>query len=97
MPDNSDPQRLYDPETMDFALKAGSAAIDAGTVLPTINDGYKGRAPDLGAYELGSTPPVYGPRVWPVGAQQIERLGFRSWLGPPRKGSTLSTQQGAAQ
>jgi hypothetical protein len=62
IPDKNDPQRLYKPEDFDFRLKAGSAAIDAGMVLPTITDGFAGRAPDLGAYELGSTVPHYGPR-----------------------------------
>jgi hypothetical protein len=32
---------------------AGSAAIDAGIVLEKITDGYRGKAPDLGAYEFG--------------------------------------------
>jgi len=43
-------------------LKAGSAAIDAGEVLPGFNDGFAGKAPDLGAYEFGSSLPVYGIR-----------------------------------
>jgi hypothetical protein len=46
----------------DFALAPGSAAVDAGAVLPNINDGFTGRAPDLGALELGVAVPVYGPR-----------------------------------
>jgi len=46
----------------DLRLKAGSAAIDAGEVLPGINDGFSGKAPDLGAYELGAELPHYGPR-----------------------------------
>jgi hypothetical protein len=91
MADESDPQRLYNPEDMDFRLKPGTAAIDAGVALPTINDGYKGRAPDLGAYELGQAPPDYGPRVWPVGAGPMDNIGFRSWNGPPRKGVRLIT------
>lgn len=62
IPDKSDPQRLYKPEEFDFRLKPGSAAVDAGTVLPTINDDYQGKAPDLGAYELGKPVPHYGPR-----------------------------------
>ena len=62
MPDRADPQRLYHPEDLDFGLSPGSAAIDAGVALPTINDGYTGRAPDLGAYELGAPPRHYGPR-----------------------------------
>jgi hypothetical protein len=31
---------------------AGSAAIDAGIAIPGITDGFKGKAPDLGAYEF---------------------------------------------
>ena len=62
-PDFSDPTRPVDPERMDLRLRADSAAIDAGIELPGINDGYPGRAPDLGAYELGVDPPHYGPRA----------------------------------
>jgi hypothetical protein len=32
---------------------AGSAAIDAGIVIEGITDGFRGQAPDLGAYEFG--------------------------------------------
>jgi hypothetical protein len=46
----------------DLRLKPGSAAVDVGQVLPNINDGYAGKAPDLGAYEVGAALPVYGPR-----------------------------------
>lgn len=38
-----------------FRLKKGSPAIDAGLIIPGTTDGYKGKAPDLGAYES-----VYG-------------------------------------
>jgi hypothetical protein len=62
MPDKSDPQKLYNPADFDFRLKPGSAAVDAGMLLPTINDDYEGKAPDLGAYELGRPLPHYGPR-----------------------------------
>ncbi|HEY5411948.1 MAG TPA: hypothetical protein VIJ94_14595 [Caulobacteraceae bacterium] len=68
LPDRSDPQRLYRPAELDFRLRPGSAAIDRGVPLPTINDGYTGKAPDLGAYELGALPPHYGPRDWPTGS-----------------------------
>ena len=63
MPDLEDPTRLYDPEEIDLRLRRGSRAIDAGIVLPNINDGYDGRAPDLGAYEYGQDMPHYGPRT----------------------------------
>ena len=55
-------QRLYKAADLDFRLKSGSAAIDRGVELPNITDGFTGRAPDLGALELGKPLPVYGPR-----------------------------------
>ena len=55
-------QKLYKAEDFDFSLKPGSAAIDRGVNLPNVTDGYAGQAPDLGALELGQTPPHYGPR-----------------------------------
>ena len=62
MPDLNDPGRLYDTEEVDLRLRRGADAIDAGAVLPNINDGFTGRAPDLGAYEYGKDMPHYGPR-----------------------------------
>ena len=61
-PVKGDPTRIYRPEDYDFSLAAGSEAIDAGTVLPGITDGYTGNAPDLGALEFGRPDPAYGPR-----------------------------------
>ena len=55
-------QRLYEAKDFDFRLKAGSMAIDKGVELPTITDGFSGKAPDLGALEFGQAIPVYGPR-----------------------------------
>ena len=60
-PDIKDPQRIYDGASLDFGLRKRSAAIDAGTVLPNITDGFGGKAPDLGAIEYGSSAPHYGP------------------------------------
>ena len=62
LPALDDPTKLYDPEVVDLRLQQSSDAIDAGVVLPNINDGYNGRAPDLGAYEFGQDMPHYGPR-----------------------------------
>jgi hypothetical protein len=47
---------------LDARLKADTNALDAGTPLPNINDGWLGAAPDLGAIERGSTTPMYGVR-----------------------------------
>jgi hypothetical protein len=55
-------QRLYRAEDIDVRLKPGSAAVDHGTELPNITDGFAGRAPDLGAVEQGQALPIYGPR-----------------------------------
>jgi hypothetical protein len=43
-------------------LKEGAGAIDAGEPTPGMNDGFAGKAPDLGAHEAGAEPPHYGPR-----------------------------------
>lgn len=61
-PDSSKPGRPYEAIDLSFRLKAGSKAVDAGARLPNVNDGFSGKAPDLGAIELGATEPVYGPR-----------------------------------
>jgi hypothetical protein len=58
---------LFDPAKLDLRLSPGCAAIDAGEVLPGFNDGYAGKGPDLGAYELGSALPHYGIRPEAMG------------------------------
>ena len=55
-------QKLYDARDLDFRLRPDSAAVDRGTPLATVTDGFEGRAPDLGALELGALMPFYGPR-----------------------------------
>lgn len=55
-------QRVHPATVADFRLKAGSAAVDRGVALPNINDGFTGKAPDLGALEFGKAAPHYGPR-----------------------------------
>jgi hypothetical protein len=55
-------QRLYNFKDYDFRLKPGAAAIDKGVAIPNVNDGFAGRAPDLGALEAGQPIPTYGPR-----------------------------------
>ena len=57
-----DPRTLYRPADFDFRLRPGAVAVDAGIVLPGMNDGFTGRAPDLGAYERNLPLPKYGPR-----------------------------------
>jgi len=58
---------LYDLTTsaLDFRLRHGSAAVDRGTIIPNVTDGFTGAAPDLGALEIGAAIPQYGPRYNP--------------------------------
>ena len=56
-------KQIVDPSAVDLRLRPGSKAVDAGTPLPGINDGFIGKAPDLGCYELGRPVPHYGPRM----------------------------------
>jgi hypothetical protein len=55
-------QRLYRADEFDFGLRPGSVAVDRGLALPTVTDRFAGRAPDLGALEVGQPVPHYGPR-----------------------------------
>jgi hypothetical protein len=61
-PEAGKPHAIYEARDLNFALKPGGKAIDAGVPLPGINDGHTGRAPDLGAHEFGKPLPHYGPR-----------------------------------
>lgn len=56
---------IYDARDLNFALRPGGQAVDAGVRLPNINDEFSGAAPDLGALEVGRPAPVYGPRTQP--------------------------------
>jgi hypothetical protein len=61
-PDSANVGKPYEAADLDFRLAPGSKAVDAGVPIPNVNDGFTGRAPDLGAYEVGQPVPVYGPR-----------------------------------
>lgn len=58
----ANPDTQFENSIVDLRLKKDSAAIDAGEPLPGFNDGFTGKAPDLGAFEFGSELPHYGPR-----------------------------------
>ncbi|MEO5600473.1 MAG: hypothetical protein ABIR06_06065 [Cyclobacteriaceae bacterium] len=62
MPDPAKPGHIYAIKNYDFRLKPSTKAIDAGIYLPNINEGYGGKAPDLGALESGQERKEYGPR-----------------------------------
>jgi len=57
-----DPKRRFEVRVNDLRPAPGSGVVDRGVVLPNINDGFAGKAPDVGAYEVGQPMPHYGPR-----------------------------------
>ena len=61
-PDPAGRHAVYHAMDLNFRLKPTGKAVDAGVPIPTVNDGFDGRAPDLGALEVGKPEPKYGPR-----------------------------------
>lgn len=61
LPPATSPQYLADGPL----LSSSSPAIDAGTVISGITDGYVGSAPDMGAFEFGG-------RGWAAGCSMLE-------------------------
>ncbi|MCK4992399.1 MAG: hypothetical protein KAS29_18000, partial [Bacteroidales bacterium] len=57
-PDPVFPER----QPQDLRIAPGSTAADVALLLPNINDDFTGKAPDMGAYEIGKPLPHYGPR-----------------------------------
>jgi hypothetical protein len=78
------PDHEYAAHSLDFRLRATADAMDKGLVLPNLNDGYKGKAPDLGALEAGDDLPLYGlwtaPRPIVEGTMKQFRAGRFSVL-----------------
>ena len=60
--DVDDFTKIYGAGDVDVSLRPASPARNAGCILPNVNDGFTGTAPDLGALESGQAVPVYGPR-----------------------------------
>lgn len=61
-PDHTKRYAVYHAMDLNFTLKPNSKAVDAGVVIPAVNEEFAGRAPDLGALEAGQPAPHYGPR-----------------------------------
>ncbi|MFT3767940.1 MAG: chondroitinase-B domain-containing protein [Minicystis sp.] len=73
----------------DVTLKPASAAVDKGVLLPGVNDDFQGKAPDLGAIEVGCAAPIYGVR--PEGMDETNMA-----LGCAGSGGTGGTGTGGA-
>jgi hypothetical protein len=54
--------KIYKAKDLDFQLLPSSPAVDVGCLLSNVNDDFAGKAPDLGALEVGQPVPIYGPR-----------------------------------
>jgi hypothetical protein len=64
----------------DVTLASGDPALDRAEVLANINDHFIGAGPDVGALELGCSPPIYGPR--PAGIDESNQtFGCTTGLG----------------
>ena len=61
-PDPSQRHAVYHAMDLNFRLTPHSRPVDAGVVIPTVNDDFVGKAPDLGALEVGKRAPQYGPK-----------------------------------
>ena len=44
---------------LNFKLDPNGKAVDAGANIPNVNDYFSGKAPDLGALEVGSSAVIY--------------------------------------
>ena len=55
-------ENLVERNAIDLNGTFTVSLVDGGEPLPTVNDGFAGAAPDLGALESGQPEPHYGPR-----------------------------------
>lgn len=58
------PKYNSDNRSEEFALDPKSPGVDAGVRIPNFNDRYTGRGPDIGAFELNSSPLDFGTDVY---------------------------------
>lgn len=58
-----------------YQLRPDSPGFDAGQWLPGFNDGFTGRAPDIGAHEAGTPDILFGVRNWKPASKAARRAG----------------------
>ena len=66
------PGPVYHAVDLNFKLNPKGKAVDAGVFIRNVNDDFNGKAPDLGAIEVGKTAPIYGAR-WLDQGQEFYR------------------------
>ncbi len=47
-----------------YQLRPGSPGFNVGTRIPTVNDDFRGKAPDIGAHEAGSPRMEFGVQAY---------------------------------
>ena len=88
---------LVAPTNLDFRPKPGSPLINAGREIPGFTDGFKGKAPDVGAYEFGGEhwKPGHCNGVWVVaGESGMLKIALTM---PPLRPVVLQVQPGGAR
>ncbi|MFN7976420.1 MAG: PKD domain-containing protein, partial [Acidobacteriota bacterium] len=99
----SAPPQFQNPAAGDYTLAAGSPAIDRGTPIPGIDDGFVGTAPDLGAFERGSGAPnadftgtpLVGAAPLAVQLTDASSGAITTWAWTFGDGATSATQSPA--
>jgi len=56
------PGPVYHAVDLNFELNPQGKAVDAGVLIPNVNENFNGKAPDLGALEVGGPEVIYGAR-----------------------------------
>lgn len=74
-----------------FAQNSSSTGYDAGKVLPNINDGFAGEAPDIGAHEDGAPRILYG-----INANIVVPPSAATTVSSTTKTSTTATTKGSS-
>ena len=90
--------KLVDPARFDFRPRDDSPLVDAGTPVEGFTEGYKGKAPDVGAYEHGAERwvPGYRNAVWVLSGGSGGRRQIRLLLAmPPLEAVKLRVRGGA--
>lgn len=80
---------FVDADARDFRQAPGSIGIDAGTILPGVNDGFAGQAPDLGLFESDQSDPVF-PRREHSFSVLPQRIEFDFLLSDPTSAATFT-------
>jgi len=92
----SAPPQFVDAEQGNYALRADDPGIDKGLPLPGINDGYRGNAPDMGAFEYQPPTGTAVEEKWDASLPDRSVLGA-IFPNPFNHGTTIPFSLSVAQ